>query len=311
MSAFYVTPPSPLYPVISRCGIHVFLSTFIPPILAQTTIASFLDHSTAPKQILSLFLTLNPFNIESIRKTHLGVTYLFQNPALASCGTWNKIWISNPGPEIPWLIWLCLSFQTHFMLIFSFSPRTFIVCCSLTHCWLYLHGFFVVVQLLSCVRFFETPWSAACQTSRLPGPSLSPRVCSNSCPLSWWCHPISSSVVPFFCLRSFPALGSFPVSQLFASGSQSIGVSASASVLPKNIQGWFSKELTILVYSGCYNKNTMDWVACKQQKFISPSPGVWKVQYQDPHRVCVWWGSTSLFKYSCVFTVSLYGRRDE
>ena len=170
---------------------------------------------------------------------------------------------------------------------------------------------FVVVQSLSHVRFFETPWSAACQTSRLPCPSLSPRVCSNSCPLSWRCHPTSSSVVPFFCLRSFRALGSFPMSRLFASGSQSIGVSASASVLPKNIQGWFSKELTILVYSGCYNKNTMDWVACKQQKFVSPSPGGWKVQYQGPHRVCVWWGSTSLFKYSCVFTVSLYGRRDE
>ena len=71
-------------------------------------------------------------------------------------------------------------------------------------------------------------------------PSSSPGACSNSCPLSWWCHPaISSSVVPFPCLQSFPASGSFPVSQLFASGGQSIGVSASASVPPMNIQGWF------------------------------------------------------------------------
>ena len=78
------------------------------------------------------------------------------------------------------------------------------------------------------------------QHARPPCPSPTPRVYSNSCPWSWWCHPaISSSVVPFcFCLQSFPASGSFPVSQLFESGGQSIGVSASASVLPTNIQDW-------------------------------------------------------------------------
>ena len=72
------------------------------------------------------------------------------------------------------------------------------------------------------------------QHTRLPCPS--PRVCSNSCPLSWWCHPaISSSVIPFSsCLQSFPASGSFPMSQLFAWGDQSTGVSSSASVLPMN-----------------------------------------------------------------------------
>ena len=75
------------------------------------------------------------------------------------------------------------------------------------------------------------------QHTRPPYPSPSPRVCSNSCPLSWWCHPtISSFVVPFSsCLQSFPASGSFPMSQFFTSGSQNIGVSASASVLPMNI----------------------------------------------------------------------------
>ena len=80
------------------------------------------------------------------------------------------------------------------------------------------------------------------QHAWLPCPSLSSRICSNSCPLSWWCHPtISSSVTPFSsCLQSFPALGSFLVSQLFASGGQGIGASASSSVLPMNIQGWFS-----------------------------------------------------------------------
>ena len=71
-------------------------------------------------------------------------------------------------------------------------------------------------------------------------PSLSPQVCSNSCSLSQWCHPtISSSVVTFSCFQSFPGSGSFPMSQLFQSGGQSIGASASASVLPKNVQGWF------------------------------------------------------------------------
>ena len=84
--------------------------------------------------------------------------------------------------------------------------------------------------------------------TRLPCPSLSPGVCSNSCPFSRWCHPtISSSAVPFSsCPQSFPASGSFPMIQFFAWG-QSIGASASASVLPMNIQGWFPFRLTGLV----------------------------------------------------------------
>ena len=78
------------------------------------------------------------------------------------------------------------------------------------------------------------------QHSRLPCPSPTPRASSNSCPSSQWCPPnISSSVIPFsFCLQSFPASGSFSMSQLFASGGQSTGASASASVLPMNIQDW-------------------------------------------------------------------------
>ena len=81
----------------------------------------------------------------------------------------------------------------------------------------------------------------ALQLARLPCPSPSPRVCSNSCPSSRWCHPtISFSVVPFSShLQSFPASGSFPGTQFFASGGQRTGVSASASVLPVNIQDWF------------------------------------------------------------------------
>ena len=88
-----------------------------------------------------------------------------------------------------------------------------------------------------------------CSTPGFPGLSPTPGACSNSCPSSQWCHPtISPSVVHFFsCLQSFPAWGSFPTSQFFASGGQSIGASASASVLPMNIQDWFPLGLTGLI----------------------------------------------------------------
>jgi len=87
------------------------------------------------------------------------------------------------------------------------------------------------------------------QHSRLPCPSPTPRACSNSCPSSWWCRQtISSSVTPFSsCLQSFPASGSFPVSQFFASRGQSSGASASASILPMNIQDWFPLGLIGLI----------------------------------------------------------------
>ena len=116
---------------------------------------------------------------------------------------------------------------------------------SLQFCQILRHLFWdsdvrciVAVQLLSCVWLLVTlGW----QHSRLPCPSPSPRDCSNSCPLSQWYQPtISSSVIPFFsCLQSFPASGSIPVSQFFASGGQSIRVSASTPVLPMNTQDWF------------------------------------------------------------------------
>ena len=86
----------------------------------------------------------------------------------------------------------------------------------------------------------DTLWPHELQHTRPPCPSPTPGVYSNSCPLSWWCHPaISSSVIPFSsCTQSFPASRSFPVSQLFAWGGRSIGVSALASVLPVNTQDW-------------------------------------------------------------------------
>ena len=102
---------------------------------------------------------------------------------------------------------------------------------------IYVH---ISVQF-SCSVMSNSLWPHGLQHTRPPCPSPTPRVCSNSCPLSQWCHPtISSSVIPFsFHLQSFPASGSFQMSQLFASGGQRIG--ASASVLPVNIQDWSSE----------------------------------------------------------------------
>ena len=122
---------------------------------------------------------------------------------------------------IPFCVWLGDGFFFHFIWLFLFSR-------SVMSNSLRPHGL---------------------QDARLPCPSPTPRACSNSSPSSQWCHPtIFSSVVPFsFCPQSFPASVSFPMSQLFASVGQSIGVSASASVLPMNIQGWVPLELTGLM----------------------------------------------------------------
>ena len=102
------------------------------------------------------------------------------------------------------------------------------------------------MEIISSVQFsrsvvFDSLRPRGLQQARPPCPSPTPGVYSNSCPLSRWRHPtISSSVVPFSsCLQSFPASGSFPMSPFFTSGGQSIGVSASTSVLPMNIQDWF------------------------------------------------------------------------
>ena len=112
------------------------------------------------------------------------------------------------------------------------------------------------------------------QHARLPCPSLSPWVCSDSRPLSQWCHPTtSSSVAPFSCLKSFPASGSFPVSWLFSSGGQSTGASASASVLSMNIQGWFPLGFIDLIslqskgLSGVFSSTTI-----RKHQFFSAQP---------------------------------------
>ena len=116
------------------------------------------------------------------------------------------------------------------------------------------------------------------QQDRLPCPSPSPRVCSNSCPLSQWCHPtISSSVVPISShLQSFPASGSFPMSWLFPSGGQSIGASASASVFPKNIQGWFplgQTGLNSLLSKGL--SRVFSSTTVQNHQFFGTQPSLW------------------------------------
>ena len=92
----------------------------------------------------------------------------------------------------------------------------------------------------SCSVISDSLWPHGLQHTRLPCPSPTPRAYSNSCPSHQWCHPtISSSVIPFSsCLQSFPASGSFPMSQFSTSGGQSVAVSASASVLPMNTRDW-------------------------------------------------------------------------
>ena len=93
-------------------------------------------------------------------------------------------------------------------------------------------------------------WPHELQGTRLPCPSLSPGVCSNSHTLNWWCHlTMSSFAASFSCPQSFPESGSCPISWLFASGGQSIRASASTSVLSMNIQGWFPLWLSVLISS--------------------------------------------------------------
>ena len=130
-------------------------------------------------------------------------------------------------------------------------------------------------------------WPHGLQHTRFPCSSLSPRVCSYSCPLSQWSHPtVSSSVTSFsFCPQSFPASGSFPVSRLFASGDHSIG--ALASVLPMNIQDWLPLELTGLTslqfkgLSGVLSSTTIQ----KHQSF-GTQPSEWSNSHI--HKWNVW-----------------------
>ena len=134
--------------------------------------------------------------------------------------------------------------------------------------------FHFAIQLLSCVWLRPN----GLQHARLPCPSLSSEICSNSCPLSRRCHPaISSSVTPFSSYpQSFPPLESFSMSWLFTSSGQSIRASASASILPMNIQGWFPLGLTGLIsflskgLSRVFS-STRGW----KHQFFGTQPSLW------------------------------------
>ena len=123
----------------------------------------------------------------------------------------------------------------------------------------------------------DSLWPFGLQHTRLPVLSLSSRVCSNSCPLCRWCYStISSSLAPFFCHRSFPASGSFPMSRLFASGGQSIGASASAEVLAMNIQDWFPLRFSSLI-SLLSNRlwRIFSSSTVRKYQFFSSQPSLW------------------------------------
>ena len=129
---------------------------------------------------------------------------------------------------------------------------------------------FIHLLPFSCSVKSDSLWPHGLQHTRPPCPSPTPGVYSNSCPLSWWCHPtILYSVVPFSsCFQSFPASGSFLMSWVFISGGQSIWVSASTSILPMNIQDWFPE---ILVGSPCSPRDSQESSPTPQFKRINSS----------------------------------------
>ena len=143
---------------------------------------------------------------------------------------------------------------------------------------MFLLSFHIVVLLFSCSVMSSSLQPHGLQHARPPCPSPTPRVYSNSYPLSRWCHPtISSSVIPFSShLQSFPASESFPVSQFFASGGQSVGVSASASILPVDSQDWFCLGWTSWIpsqskgLSGVFSNNTV-----QEHQFFSAQLSLW------------------------------------
>ena len=134
---------------------------------------------------------------------------------IAGCSSWHILWLKN--------------LETKTMYIIRIMIQNTV---------LYIMRYYSVIQFSSVVS--DSLWPHGLQHIRPPCPSPIPGIYSHSCPLRWWCHPtISSAVIPFSsCLQSFPASGSFQMSQLFTSSGQNIGVSVSASVLSVNTQNW-------------------------------------------------------------------------
>ena len=136
----------------------------------------------------------------------------------------------------------------------------------------------------------DSLWPHGLQSARLPYPSQTPGAYSVSCPFSWWCEStISSSVVPFsFCRQSSPASGSFQMSRFFTSGGQSIGVSASSSVLPMTIQDWFPLGLKGLsrVFSNSSKASVIQQSAFFNSSTLTSIHDYWKNHSFDKTDLC-------------------------
>ena len=183
--------------------------------------------------VLSCFLVAGPFAT--------GVSLWWERAQFNIFPLWITSLLSAPQictvtsiiARFPCMCW-SLSRLLFYSIVLSNIPR-----------WI---SHFISHLLFSCSIESNSLWPHRLQHAKLLCSSPSPRACSNSYPLSRWCHPtISSFSIPFSCFQSFPTSRSFPVSQLFASGGQSIGTSASVSVPPMNIQDWFPLRLTGLV----------------------------------------------------------------
>ena len=166
-------------------------------------------------------------------------------------------WTTGEAPDIYYI-------NIH---MYTYTHR-YINVCTHTHVYIYQFSHSVVSDSL---------WPRGLMRARPPCPAPTPRACSNPCPSSWWCHPaISSSVTPFSSfLHSFPASGSFPKSQFFASGGQSIGASAAASVLPMNIQGWFPLGLTGLIALQSKELSSVFRTTIQKHQFFGAQPSLW------------------------------------
>ena len=186
-----------------------------------------------------------------------------------------------------------------------------------------MSNFHFLIFQFSCSVMSNSLRPHELQHTRLPCPSSTPRAYSNSHPSSWWYHPtISSSVIVFSsCLQSFPASGSFPMTQFFKSGGQSITVSASASFLSMNIQDWFPLGLTGLIslQSKGVSRGFCSTIIWKHQ-FLGTQPFLWsnshiharlhdylKNHSFDYMDVC-WRSDVSAFEYAVRFVITFLPR---
>ena len=181
------------------------------------------------------------------------------------------------GPWVPhmnigaYLLW-CKAYKVHTLVLCTSNHHLLFLCYFLCYC-------------CSVTKSRQTLRPHGLQHARLPCASWSPRICSNSCPLSsfhsipcplnGWCHPTISSSVALFRPQSFPASGCFPMSQLFATGGQNIGVSALAAVLSMNMQAWFPLGWTSFILLSRALSIIFSGTTIQKHQFFSPQPSLW------------------------------------